>query len=200
MAGGIENLQNNIKQFLESDSGYATATKIVLSVIALSGVIIVGAMAPNIFQIFGRSRRGSQYSPQQLRNSVYYLRRKKYIEIIKEGDDKITVKLTNKGKRRIKEFSIDDLTISKPKSWDKKWWVVIFDIPIKFNKAREALRDRLKKLGFYQLQKSVWIYPYPCEDEILFLANIFQIEPFIEIFTADELLHEDKIRKFFKLS
>ena len=75
----------------------------------------------------------------------------------------------------------------------------MFDIPIKFNKARGALRSKLKYLGFYQLQKSVWAYPYPCEDEILFLANIFQIEPFIEIFTADELLHENKIRNFFQL-
>lgn len=194
----IKKFKNNIKEFLESDSGYATATKIILSILALGGIIIVGAMAPNIFQAFGKFRRTRKYSPQQLRNSLYNLRRKGCVEIIREENDKIRINITNKGKKRIKEFSIEDISISKPKRWDKKWRIVIFDIPVKFNKAREALRNKLKNFNFYQLQKSVWIYPYPCEDEILFLAKIFQIEPFIEIFTTEELLREDKIRKFFQ--
>ncbi len=196
----IKNLEENIKKFLDSDSGWATATKITLAVLAMGGIIIVGAMAPNIFQAFGKFRRARKYSPQQLRSSIYTLNRRGYVEIIKEKDDKTIIKLTSRGRKRIKEFSIENISINKQNKWDKKWRIVIFDIPIKFNKAREALRNKLKDLNFYQLQKSVWIYPYPCEDEILFLANIFQVEPFVEIFTADELLHENKIRKYFKLS
>ncbi len=199
MSGKIKNLEKNIKKFLDSDNGYATATKIALAVLAMGGIIIVGAMAPNIFQTFGKFRRARKYSPQQLRSGIYTLNRQGCVEIIKEENNKITIKLTNRGKKRIREFSTENISIPKPKNWDKKWRIVMFDIPIKFNKARGALRNKLKDLNFYQLQKSVWAYPYHCEDEILFLANIFQIEPFIEIFTADELLHEDNIRKFFQL-
>jgi DNA-binding transcriptional regulator PaaX len=195
----IKNLKQNIETFLDSDSGYATATKIVLAIIALGGVLIIGAMAPNIFQVFGKFKQSRRYSNKQLRNAFYNLRRQNLVEIIQEKDNKIKIRLTNKGQVRIKEFSADILTISRPKKWDGKWRILIFDIPNKFTKAREALRRKLKDLRFYQLQKSVWIYPYPCEDEILFIAHVFQIEPFIEILTVENLLHEDKIRRFFNL-
>ncbi len=192
-------LKENIEKFLDSDSGYATATKITLAIIALGGVLIIGAMAPNIFQVFGKFKQSRRYSDKQLRNAFYNLKRQNLVEIIQEKDDKIKIRLTNKGRVRIKEFSDDILIIPRPKIWDKKWRIVIFDIPNKFTKAREALRQKLKNLEFYQLQKSVWIYPYPCEDEILFIARIFRIESFIEILTVEKLLHEEKIRRFFKL-
>ncbi len=195
----INDLKQNIEDFLDSNSGYATATKIALAILALGGVLIIGAVAPNIFQIFGKFKQSRRYSDKQLRNALYNLERQNLVEIIQEKDDKIKIRLTNKGRARIREFSADILTISRPKKWDKKWRIVIFDIPNKFTKAREALRQKLKDLEFYQLQKSVWIYPYPCEDEILFIAHIFQIESFIEILTVEKLLHEDKIRRFFEL-
>jgi DNA-binding transcriptional regulator PaaX len=40
---------------------------------------------------------------------------------------------------------------------NKKWYVLSFDIPIKDNSKRDALRWVLKRFGFFQLQRSVWI-------------------------------------------
>jgi DNA-binding transcriptional regulator PaaX len=195
----IKELKQNIENFLNSDSDYATATRIALAILALGGVLIIGAMAPNIFQAFGKFKQSRRYSDKQLRNALYNLKRQNLVEIIQEKDDKIKIRLTNKGQVRIKEFSTEILAIPRPKKWDGKWRTVIFDIPNKFTKVREALRRKLKDLKFYQLQKSVWIYPYPCEDEILFIAHNFQIEAFIEILTVENLLHENKIRRFFDL-
>jgi DNA-binding transcriptional regulator PaaX len=79
---------------------------------------------------------------------------------------------------------------------------LIFDIPTKpkiYNQAREALRNKIKKLGFYQMQKSVWAYPYECEDEILFVAEIFQVQRHIEIITADKVMHENILKRKFGL-
>lgn len=192
-------LNEQLKSFLNSDTGYATATKVMLAVIALAGAAFIMATAPNIFQALGVFKKSKRYSNKQLRNAFYTLKRRGFIETIKENDDKIKIKITKKGKEKIKEFSIDTLTIPKPRKWDEKWHVVIFDIPNRFNRAREALRNKLKDLGFFQIQKSVWVHPYPCEDEILFIANIFQIEPFIEILAVEEFLHGNKIRKYFNL-
>jgi len=47
--------------------------------------------------------------------------------------------------------------ITKP--WDKKWRLVVFDIPEKNRLARDALRKKLKELGFAPLQRSTWISP-----------------------------------------
>ncbi|MFH0803829.1 MAG: hypothetical protein V1877_01795 [Candidatus Tagabacteria bacterium] len=192
-------LKERLREFLDSDKGSAKATKIILAVLAVVGVLAIATMAPNIFQIFGRYKKSRRYSDKQLRNAFYTLKRRNFIEVLKEKDEKIIVRLTKKGKQYVREFSIDNLSILKPKKWDKKWRIVIFDIPNKFNMARLALRNKIKELGFYKLQKSVWIYPYPCEDEILFIANFFNVESFIEILTVESLLREDKIKKIFHI-
>ncbi|MEW5908056.1 MAG: hypothetical protein AB1643_02665 [Patescibacteria group bacterium] len=192
-------LKKRIQNFLDSDSGYAVASKIVLAVLVTAGILFIAATAPNIFQAFKVFKKSRGYSDKKLKSTLYSLKRRNFIKILQEKDDKIRIELTKKGEKRIREFSIETLTISRQKHWDRKWRVIIFDIPIKFNKAREALRNKLKYLGFYQLQKSVWIFPYPCEDEIFFVAHLFQVEPFIEILTVENLLHENKIRRFFKL-
>ena len=96
------------------------------------------------------------------------------------------------------KFSFDLLEIKKPEKWDGKWRIIIFDIPNKYKQAREALRCKIKELGLRQLQKSVWIYPYDCEDEILFVAEAFEVQKYIEIITAERLLHSKVIKSYFK--
>ena len=75
----------------------------------------------------------------------------------------------------------------------------MFDIPMKFTKGREALRYHLKTLGFFQFQKSAWIYPYPCEDEIIFITDFFGIGKYVEILTVENILRDEKIKKHFSL-
>jgi len=195
----LKNLKADLENFLDSDSGYATASKVVLSALALAGIVFVIATAPNVFQILGKHKRSRGYSKRKLKQTIYALKRRGFVEVVQEKDGKIKVELTNKGKKRVKEFSIDNIRITEPKKWDKKWRVVIFDVPNRFTKARNALREKLTDLGFHQVQKSVWVHPYECEDEILFIANLFGVERFIEILTVESFLHEDKIRRRFEL-
>ncbi|GBE16600.1 hypothetical protein BMS3Abin15_00421 [bacterium BMS3Abin15] len=191
-----------IEDFFYSDTVPATATKFLLMFLAMGGLVFVGALLPGLFSATKQFKSDRRYTKKEMRNAVYNLKKRKLIKVIRDNDGKITVELTNQGKKRIKEFVFETLTIKKPRKWDKKWRVLIFDIPIKpaiYNKAREALRLKIKELGFHQLQKSVWIYPYECDDEVLLLAEIYQVSRFIEILTVEKLLHEDQIRKSFKL-
>jgi DNA-binding transcriptional regulator PaaX len=164
--------------------------------------MIVGTALTGLLSATKSFSKSKKYSRLQMENAFKNLKRRKLIEIIQEGDDKIKVQLTNKGQKRIKEFCLEALEIKKPKVWDKKWRILIFDIPTKpkiYNMAREALRRKIKDLGFYQMQKSTWVYPYECEDEILFIAEIFQVQKHIEIITAEKLLHGDIIKRKFGL-
>lgn len=191
-----------IEDFLDSDSGYVTATKFLLAFIALGGVTVAGAVAPAMFTAIKNTRRRKRYSEKQIRDAYYNLKKKNLIEIIEEGDEKFKVKITKKGAEKVREFSYDALEISKPEQWDKKWRILIFDIPTKpkiYNQARNALRDKIKDLGFYQMQKSVWVFPYECEEEILFIAELFQVQKHIEIITAEKVLHEDILKRKFGL-
>lgn len=79
--------------------------------------------------------------------------------LIKKSVDKKTYKLTGKGFKKIrKNFPLLDY---KNKAWDKKWRIAFFDIQEIRKGLRNALRKRLKELGFVMLQKSVWISPHP---------------------------------------
>jgi hypothetical protein len=197
-----KDLKEIIEDFLDSNTVPATATKFLLASLAIGGFVFVGAAAPAIFSAFKGTKRSKNYSNKQLQNSFYKLKNRKLIEIIQEGDEKFKVQLTNAGQKRIKDFCFEALAIATPEKWDKKWRVLIFDIPTKpkiYHQAREALRHKIKELGFYQMQKSTWVYPYECEDEILFIAELFQVQKHIEILTVEKLLHEDRLKKKFDL-
>ncbi len=193
-----------IEDFLHSNTVPATITKLMLASLALGGVVFAGAVIPNVFKLIESFQGGGgkpikKYSKKQVSNALAKLKRKKFIKIIREKNGKTTVKLTNLGRKRILKMALDSVSIKKPKLWDGKWRIIIFDIPIKYNSAREALRGKMKTLGFKQLQKSVWVIPYECEDEILFISEMFKVEEYVEIIKAEKLLHGEVIKKSFKI-
>ena len=67
------------------------------------------------------------------------------------------------------------MRINKPKKWDRKWRIILFDIPEKIRKARDVFRYHLNQLGFYEFQKSVFVHPYNCKDEIDYLIEFIYI-------------------------
>jgi DNA-binding transcriptional regulator PaaX len=193
-------LKRSVGEFLDSDSGYAKATKVAFAVLLVAGVLTVAAMAPNIFVALGKRKRFNRYSDKQLRNAYYGLKRQGLVEVIKEEDDNLTIKLNYKNQAKIRKFALDVFFIPKLKQWDKKWRVIIFDVPVQYNRARIAMARKLKELGLYQLQKSVWVYPFPCEDEILFVANFFKVDRFVNILIADNIINDYNLKNFFDLT
>ena len=88
----------------------------------------------------------------------------------------------------------------KNRTWDKKWRIVIFDIPQELHIARVKLRARLKNLGFYMLQKSVFIFPYPCEGELGTLCKELGVSDYVDVITAENAgFKEREIRKYYEL-
>ncbi|MFA4890398.1 MAG: CRISPR-associated endonuclease Cas2 [Candidatus Paceibacterota bacterium] len=114
-------------------------------------------------------------------------------------DDSIDVVLTEGGKKLALKFNFDEMSIKKPTSWDNKWRLVLYDIPEKKKKAREAFRKKLKKLDFFELQKSVFIYPFPCKEEIDFVVEFFEIRNFVHYAEISTLSNESKIKLHFGL-
>jgi DNA-binding transcriptional regulator PaaX len=114
------------------------------------------------------------------RKQLYYILRrlqlKGFVKIIKQANDVEKFYLSKEGKKRWLQYQLRNLKLKKSKRWDKKWRIVLFDIPELQKKIRDALRRKLKDLGFLEFQKSVFIYPFPCKDEINFIINFFNIE------------------------
>ena len=84
-------------------------------------------------------------------------------------------------------------------NWDGRWRLVIFDVPEKLRKGRDALREKLKDLGFYELQKSVFIFPYECKNEIDFLIEFFHLRKFVRYGILEKIDNDLHLRKVFGL-
>ena len=84
--------------------------------------------------------------------------------------------------------------------WDKKWRLVIFDIPRELNIKRDSLRRRLKYIGFIMIQRSVFVFPYPCEEELSDICEQLQIGDYVDMVTAESIgSREEELIKLFKL-
>ncbi len=134
-----------------------------------------------------------------LRRVIQEFRYERLIDWRENDDGTAQIILTKLGKEYALEFNFDEMKIKEPAVWDKKWRLVFFDIPEKRRSVRNALRDKLKELGFYELQKSVFIYPCPCQDEIDFIIEFFRLRPFVRYAEATNLTNEEELKLHFNL-
>jgi DNA-binding transcriptional regulator PaaX len=133
-----------------------------------------------------------------LREKIRELYRSKLVETKENPDGSLTLVLTDKGKMKALTYHFQEM---KPKTekWDGKWRIVIFDIPEKKRRARDALREKLKELGFYELQKSVFVFPYECMNEIEFIVEFFQLRKYVRYGVLDSIDNELHLKKIFEL-
>lgn len=181
---------------------YGEIAKYILISIGIAGVLVLVAAAPGALYIAKafprhRERFPKESKPKSMARSIRGLQKNKFLTI-KEKSGKIELKLTKKGKLKFKEIQLGKLRIAKPSHWDKKWRVVIFDIPDEsFKRDRDVLRAKLKEWEFYPLQKSVWVCPWPCEDEIQLVAELYGIAPYMNIIVAEKIVGDISLRKHF---
>jgi len=188
----------NFRNFLDSGTKNANIVKVMLIAIALGTLpfIAVGAAGiGNAVQIF----KSKKYNHKQIGDGLRYLKNKRLVEYVNDKGGAVTLRITKKGESKLKIFSMEVLSVKKPKVWDNKWHLVMFDLPVKYKKIRDSLRLKLKQIGFIQFQKSVWVFPYPCTDEILFIADFYKIQKHIEVLTINEIPNDKKLRLQFKL-
>ncbi len=113
-------------------------------------------------------------------------------------NNQIYISLTKEGRKKAGRFQIDSLEITKPKKWDKKWRIVVFDIAEMKKIQREAFRGKLKQLGFVPLQKSVWVCPYDCQNEIKLLKDFFGLSlGEMRLIVADDIGEDFSFKKLF---
>ena len=180
--------------------------KMILRGIVLSGAVIICSYNPYFVSRslprlikYAYWRAMNKKRRRKFTNTFYYLKKQGLIDIENRGGQ-IYISLTKEGKTRAGKYQIDDLEIKKPKKWDGRWRILIFDIEDKHRIKREALRGKLRDLGLYKLQESVWVYPYKFYEEIDLLRNFFGLKKSeVKIILASVIEDDWEVRKFFKL-
>src|SRR3989344_2239285 len=127
------------------------------------------------------------------------LRRLNLIKKLKKNNKIIIKGLTQKGKLKALDYYFDNLRIGN-KNWDGKFRILVFDVPEKLRKGRNALRWKIKRLGFRELQKSVFVIPYECEQEISFVLDFFELNKYVHYGILESINNElyNRLKKEFK--
>lgn len=139
-----------------------------------------------------------KYDRSKLKQSVRRMVDRKLVELRQEGEETVVV-ISEKGRRFLLKYDFEEMQLEKPKVWDRKWRVVIFDIKEDKKSMRDSLRRKMIHLGFYPLQKSVFVTPYHCENEIAFLRQYLGVGNEVSYFTTSDLEEEEFLKKEFKL-
>lgn len=168
--------------------------KELLKIIGQGLLVSAALFAPNIIQI-------SKLFPQKSTRQKYYIKQslKNLVDekiIILGGE---IIKLSPKGEKLLKIIQFDEIELVSNNKWDKIWRLVSYDIPNKYNNERNYFRKKLKDFGFIQIQKSLWLVPIECKEEIAILAQTIGVSPFVIFMQTDYVPKQDTYLKYFEL-
>ena len=174
-----------------------------LRFVATGGFVTTALVAPNAVQIFDKplqkllSELDERSRERELRRIVHYMKQK---DLVRYGTHNYEhgIRITTAGKKRLRTRSYQSMRIPTPNKWDKRWRLILFDIPIGENSKRYSFTYKLRLLGFQKLQKSIWIHPFPCRAEIEAIAEVLAIRHYVTFIEISEIDGESHLRKRFQ--
>jgi DNA-binding transcriptional regulator PaaX len=174
--------------------------KDILGSLVIGGIIAVAATSPFFIVNLIKGFKGlKKYPNKKIYDNFYKLKKQGLVDFY-EKNNQIYISLTEKGKKKAGWMQIDALKIKKTKKWDGKWRILLFDIMETKRFHRESLRGKLIELGFRLLQKSAWIIPYECKDEIGLLKSFFGLsDKEVKLVVAQSIEGEKELKERFKL-
>lgn len=102
-------------------------------------------------------------------------------------DNQGLIELSNKGKEKVRLILAKEYKFKYPPKWDFKWRIVIFDIPELKKRSRDSFRGKLQEIGFYQLQESVFVFPFDCKEVIDYFVAIYSLKRYVQYVIAETI-------------
>lgn len=134
----------------------------------------------------------------RLRRLVREFYHERLVDFREGKDGTISVVITEEGKKKALKYKVEEMKIKIPSTWDGIWRLVMFDIPERKRQARDALRDKLKELGFKELQKSVFIFPHRCKNEVEFIVEVFDLRLYVRYAEIKNITNEAELKLYFQ--
>ncbi len=170
-------------------------SRIILTTVGVAGLLAVAVVAPNA--VVAMSKLGLLPGKRQ-RETIETARKR----LVRQGllaYENGFVRLTKKGEEHLRLLELKEYKIKKPKRWDHKWHVLIFDIPERRKRTRELIRLTLQKVGFVHLQDSVWVYPYECEELVALIKADLKIGRAVVYMVVEKIEEDAYLRQHFEL-
>jgi len=146
---------------------------------AIASMLLLPGLAIGLDKSLGSFFRhlDKRQQEREAHRVLKYMAQQKLIDYDSSYAHGITI--TEKGRQRLAKADFRNLRLKRPNKWDERWRVVIFDVPEDRKSARNALQTKLKDLGLQSIQKSVWVHPFPCHEEIEAVAINYNLANFI---------------------
>jgi len=171
----------------------------ILLILAAGTVISAALLIPGLGRVLSPSVwEGTGYRKYRLRQTLQRLKKQKIVEVVETQEGPV-VRITKNGFTKALKYKLDEMQIKKQKRWDKKWRIVIFDIPEEKKKTRDEFRKRLRQLGFFPLQESVFVHAFPCFDEMEFLRQLYGVDISVTYILAQKIESQENIEAFFNV-
>ena len=173
----------------------ADVQQLILSSIAVAGLLSVALVAPNVI---GAMSKVGMLPTRRQTDSIRAARNRLVANGLLQWEGNL-LRLTEQGEKHLRYWRLRDFGLPQPKRWDKRWRVLIFDIPENRKGLRDQIRRTLLMIGFVRLQNSVWAYPYDCEDLITLLKADFKIGKDLLYMIVDTIEYDTPLRDAFGL-
>ena len=169
--------------------------KLILDSVKIAGILSIGLVAPQVIGAMGKLGLIPNKRQDEIVRSSASRLAKKGLLLYKEGE----YELTQDGEKKLRQWELQSYRLKRPQKWDKKWRVIVFDIPEKKKKVRDQIRNIFVSAGFSRLQDSVWVYPYDCEDIVGLLKTDFGVGRDLLYMIVYEIENDKHLREEFGL-
>ncbi|MFA5157566.1 MAG: hypothetical protein WC451_00020 [Patescibacteria group bacterium] len=127
--------------------------------------------------------------PKEFSDNLHSLERRGYIKINRKFR---SVELTNKGKIKLIENSIDEEV-------DGKWRMLSWDIPEKLAIKRRQLCRSIRRIGYKQVQKSLWACPFARADQVDLVISEYGLQDYVAYLRVDKTDLDKYLKQLFIL-
>jgi DNA-binding transcriptional regulator PaaX len=167
--------------------------KQVLEAVGIGALLVGAVLMPGLPIALSLFLSKNKYGRGNVQKSIKRLEDKNLIYLSGEK-----VKLTKEGRVLLKRILSEDITIKKTK-WDGIWRIVAYDVPERRKKERDYFRLRLLELGFVEVQKSMYVIPYECLQEIAVFAQSLGLASYVLYMNTGSLPQNEEYKKRFAL-
>ncbi|TSC90680.1 MAG: Uncharacterized protein CEN92_424 [Candidatus Berkelbacteria bacterium Licking1014_96] len=175
--------------------------KIKYGQITLEILGIIGEIAEELADAFfdqqemRRKIRSNDFASVRLFDYLKNINNSDYIEIKTKTDEKknkfYSIKLTNKGQLKLLENSNEQKI-------DGKWRLLSFDVPEELTSQRNSFRCALKRIGFRQVQKSLWACPFSKADKVALAVEYYKLNQYVAYFIVAKTDIESHLKLLFR--
>lgn len=169
--------------------------RVILKSLLVGGAVILVLSSPYAAQIITNYFKGDR---KKFIRSVNNLKRSKYVNSYYKNGQEV-IEITEKGRKKSLRYDFEQMKIEKSKHWDGVWRVITYDIPERRKRGRDQFVVKLKELGFFPYQKSIFIFPFDCKEQIDFMKEHLFLGESIHYIEATHIDDEDNLKKEFSL-